>query len=102
MQDEKKYITLEDVLDKFNKHNKEFINKIDKEEEFERIETVDSILNDIKAQQFQTERTKDKFAKSIINGLGEKVKANPNTIVIVKKPWYVKFKEYIKKIFTKF
>lgn len=102
MQDNEKYITLEDVLDKFNKHNKEFINNIDKEEEFERIETVDSILNDIKAQQFQTERFKEKFAKSIVEGLGEKVKANPNTVKIIKKPWYLKFKEFIKKIFIKF
>jgi hypothetical protein len=102
MQGNEKYITLDDVLDKFNKHNKEFINKIDKEEEFERIETVDSVLNDIKAQQYQTERFKEKFAKTIVDGLGEKVKANTNKVTIIKKPWHVKLKGFIKKIFTKF
>jgi len=99
---EQKVITLEDLLNKFDKQNKEFIKGIEHEEQFERIETVDAIQNDIKAQQMQTDRVKDKFAKSIVSGLGEKVKANPNKVTIIKKPWHVKFKEFIKKIFTKF
>ena len=99
---EEKVITLEDLLNKFDKQNKEFIKSVEKEEQFERIETLDAIQNDIKAQQAQTERAKNKFAQSVISGLGEKVKANPNKVTIIKKPWYVKFKEFIKKIFTKF
>lgn len=99
---DEKVITLEDLLNKFDKQNKEFIKNIEKEEEFERIETLESIKNDIKAQQVQTERAKNKFAQSVISGLGEKVKANPNKVTIIKKPWHVKFKEFIKKIFTKF
>ena len=99
---EQKVITLEDLLNKFDKQNKEFIKNVEKEEQFERIETLDAIQNDIKAQQIQTERAKNKFAESIVSGLGEKVKANPNKVTIIKKPWYVKFKEFIKKIFTKF
>lgn len=99
---EQKVITLEDLLNKFDKQNKEFIKNIEYEEQFERIETLDAIQNDIKAQQIQTERAKNKFAENIVSGLGEKVKANPNKVTIIKKPWYVKFKEFIKKIFTKF
>jgi len=99
---EEKVITLEDLLNRFDKQNKEFIKNVDKEEQFERIETLDAIQNDIKAQQAQTERAKNKFAQTIVSGLGEKVKANPNKVTIIKKPWYVKFKEFIKKIFTKF
>ena len=99
---EEKLITLEEVLDKFNKQNKEFIDKIKNEEEFERIETIESIENDIKLQKSQTDRAKDKFANSIKNGLGDKVKANPNKVTVIKKPWYTKLKESIKKIFTKF
>ena len=99
---EEKVITLEDLLNKFDKQNKEFIKNVEKEEQYERIETLDAIQNDIKAQQAQTERAKNKFAQSVISGLGEKVKANPNKVTIIKKPWYVKFKEFIKKIFTKF
>lgn len=99
---EEKIITLEDLLNKFDKQNKEFIKNVEKEEQFERIETLDAIQNDIKAQQIQTERAKNKFAQSIVSGLGEKVKANPNKVTVIKKPWHVKFKEFIKKIFTKF
>ena len=99
---EEKVITLEDLLNKFNKQNKEFIKSVEKDEQFERIETLDAIQNDIKAQQAQTERAKNKFAQSVISGLGEKVKANPNKVTIIKKPWHVKFKEFIKKKFTKF
>lgn len=103
MQDkEEKVITLEDLLNKFDKQNKEFIKNIEKEEQLERIETLDAIKNDMKAQTTQTERAKEKFAKNILNGLGEKVKANPNKVTVVKKPWNVKLKEFIKKIFTKF
>lgn len=103
MQDKgQKVITLEDLLNKFDKQNKEFIKNVEHEEQFERIETLDTIQNDIKAQQTQTERAKNKFAQSIVSGLGEKVKANPNKVTIIKKPWYIKFKEFIKKIFTKF
>lgn len=99
---EEKIITLEDLLNKFDKQNKEFIKNVENEEQFERIETLDAIQNDIKAQQIQTERAKNKFAQSIVSGLGEKVKANPNKVTVIKKPWHVKFKEFIKKIFTKF
>jgi len=99
---EQKVITLEDLLNKFDKQNKEFIKNVEHEEQFERIETVDAIQNDIKAQQMQTERAKNKFAQTIVSGLGEKVKASPNKVTIIKKPWHVKFKEFIKKIFTKF
>ena len=99
---EEKVITLEDLLNKFDKQNKQFIKDIDKEEQLERIETLDAIKNDMKAQNEQTERIKQKFAQSVISGLGEKVKANPNKVTIVKKPWNVKLKEFIRKIFTKF
>lgn len=102
MNEEKTTVTLEDLLQKFNKQNKNFINDIEKEESMERIETFQAVENDIKGQKFQTDIFKDKFVNEIKGGLGKKLKANPNTIVIIKKPWYNKLKDFIKKIFTTF
>ena len=74
----------------------------EREEKNERVETLDSIVNDIKGHKIQTNRDKVKFAQEIKSGLGTKIKNNPNYIIIYKKPWYVKLGNFIKKIFTKF
>lgn len=96
-------ISLEDVLSKFNKHNKSFINDLEKQETYEdRIETIDSINNEIKASKQNTELKKEQFINELKNGLGQKVKNNPNKVKIIKKKWHQKLITAIKNIFIKF
>jgi hypothetical protein len=75
---------------------------LEKEEQLERVETVDSIKNDIRGIKQSTELKKNQFINEIKTGLGEKVKNNPNGIKIIKKKWYQKVGIFIKNIFTRF
>jgi hypothetical protein len=95
-------VTLEDILVRFDKQTKHFISEIEKEEQSERIETLDAMINDIKAQKAQTKINKNRFINDIKTGLGDKIKKDPTTIVKYTKPWYVKFGDWFKNIFTKF
>lgn len=58
--------------------------------------------NEIKLEQFKTELRKAQFIEEIKNGLGAEIKLNPRKIRVIKKPWYVKFKNILAKLFTKF
>lgn len=102
MGDKKSEITLDELLLIAEKQRKDFIKQIEREEDNERVEHIDAIINDIKAQKEQTKIHRDKFINEIKFGLGEQIKNNPNEIIIHKKPWYVKTKEWFKKIFTSF
>ena len=102
MSKEKNIVTLEDLLTRFDNQNKKFIKELEVEESAERIETVDSIINDIKAQKEHAKQQKNKFITEIKFGLGEQIKENPTTIIKHTKPWYVKLKDWLKNIFTKF
>ena len=98
-------IPLETVLAKFKENNKEFKRNLENEESMEKIETVDSIANEIKAAKMNTAMKTNKFINEIKSGLGEEVKKNPNGIKIIEKPkipWYTKLGNIIKGIFTKF
>lgn len=99
-----KIIPLEEVLVRFNKHNKEFKDNLEKEEGNERIESLDAIQNDIKAAKHHTTLKKNQFITELKTGLGEKVKKNPTTIksIRVEKKWYQKLGATIKRLFTKF
>jgi hypothetical protein len=95
-------VTLEEILNRFDKQTKKFIQDIEREEENERVETLDVIINDIKGQRNQTIINKNKFINEIKFGLGEKIKENPTTIIKHTKPWYIKLGNRFKRIFTKF
>ena len=95
-------VTLEDLLNKATEQRKNFIKKLESDEKTERIETVDSIINNIKANKVQTEIKKEQFISEIKLGLGKEIVKNPNSIIIHKKPWYVKMGDSIKRIFMKF
>jgi|688.fasta_scaffold1450117_1 hypothetical protein len=95
-------ISLEDLLSKVNNKTKSLITELESEEKNERVETLDSVINDIKGQKEQTKLNKLRFINEIKNGLGEKIKENPNEIMVIKKPWYSKLGKLIKNIFTKF
>jgi hypothetical protein len=95
-------VTLEDILVRFNKQTKKFIQEIEKEENSERIESLDVMINDMKGQRNQTIINKNKFINEIKFGLGEKIKENPTTIIKHTKPWYTNLGVRFKRIFTKF
>lgn len=95
-------IPLEAVLAKFKENNKQFKENLEREDEMERVETLDSIQNDINAVKQDTDRKKNQFISEIKSGLGSEVKKNPNGIKIIKKKWYQKIGHFIKAIFTKF
>lgn len=95
-------VTLETLLQKFDAQTKKFIKELEKEEDNERIETLDSIINDIKAQKQQTNIQKSRFIVDIKSGLGSKIKEEPFTVIKHDKPWYVKVINWFKNIFTKF
>jgi len=102
MGNNKKVDDIDLLLDKANKQTKEFIKNIELEENNERIETIESIVNDIKATKNQTELNKRRFINDIKTGLGQTIKERPNDVRIIKKSWHQKFKIWIKNIFTKF
>jgi F0F1-type ATP synthase alpha subunit len=102
MNKNKNSVSVDEVLNMVNNKTKKIISEIEREEKTERVETLDSIVNDIKGHKIQTNREKVKFAQEIKSGLGTKIKDNPNYIIIYKKPWYVKLGNFIKRIFTKF
>ena len=102
MEEDKNIVSLEDILNRANQHTKNFIKNLEKEEKNERIETVDAIINEIKADKVQTNRKKKQFISEIKSGLGGEITKNPNSITIHKKPWYTRLGNSIKRIFMKF
>lgn len=103
---DKKIISLEEVLSKFKKHNDEFKTTLEKEEEIENKGSINSIEknieNEIKAIKYSTDLKKKSFINELKSGLGEKVKENPNKVKIIEKTWREKFLIKLKNIFTKF
>lgn len=103
---DKKIIPLEEVLYKFKRHNDDFMNNLDKEEQMENMGSVKNIQKDIKndiiGMKYSTDLKKASFINEIKSGLGEEVKKNPNKITKVEKKWTEKLSIYIKKLFTKF
>lgn len=102
MENRDNIVTLEDLLNRATEQRKNFIKNLESEEKTERIETVDAIINNIKADKVQTEIKKEQFISEIKAGLGEEIAKNPNSITIHKKPWYAKLGNSIKRIFMKF
>lgn len=95
-------VTLENLLLRFDAQTKKFIKELEHEESNERVETIDSIINDMKAQKNYTKTQKSRFINDIKSGLGDKIKENPTTIIKHEKPWYSKLSQWFKNIFTKF
>jgi hypothetical protein len=58
--------------------------------------------NEVKLEQFKTELRKSQFIEEIKGDLGVAIKLNPRKVRIIKKPWHVKFKNSLAKLFTKF
>ena len=60
---------------------------------------IDKLQNETVSDMFKTSLKKQAFINQIKNGLGEEMKKNLNTIKVIKKPWYVKFKKFFTKLF---
>jgi hypothetical protein len=58
--------------------------------------------NEVKLEAFKTELKKTQFIEEIRNGLGTEIKLNPRMVKVIKKPWHVKLKNFLGKLFTKF
>lgn len=58
--------------------------------------------NEILLEKYKTALKKNKFINEIKSGLGQEIKKNPGKVKIIKKTWYQKFFNGLKKIFTKF
>ena len=97
-----KPIPLEKVLDKFNKHNKDFIKNLDREEIIENVESVDVINNEIKGIKLNTKRHKDNFINELKSGLGEEVKNTSKEIKKINKSFWERLKNNLKILFTRF
>ncbi len=97
-----KTITLDEVLNKFNKENKKFINKLKVEEKSETVETVDLVNNERKSLESVNEIKKNKFINEIKSGLGDKIKNNKSKFTKIKKPLVTRVLDNMKKIFLKF
>jgi hypothetical protein len=100
--DKKEYITLDELLTKFNQDNKTFIDNLDNEEKVSEHESIDDIYKEIDDDKLKTEYNKNKFINEIKNGLGRNIKQNPDTIKKVEKTKPQKVKEFFINIFTKF
>jgi hypothetical protein len=100
--EKKEYITLDDLLNKFNKNNTEYINQLEQEEKLEEKESIDDIEKEIKGDKLKTEIIKNRFIDEIKSGLGNNIKNNPSTIKKIEKTRGQKLKEFFKGLFTKF
>ena len=63
---------------------------------------IDQAEREMLAEKYKTALKKVQFANDIKNGLGLKIKANPNKARIIKHSWIKRFLLSLKKIFTKF
>ena len=90
-------IELDELLLKVKNDNANFINHLEEEEAGERIETVDSLRNQMKADRTNTNRKKLKFIEELKNGIGQEIIEKKGRGVVIKKPT---FKEKLRKFFT--
>jgi hypothetical protein len=96
-------IPLDDVLAKAKANTKQFIDQLEREEAGERIETTDSIQNQIKADKSNTTRKKLQFIDEMKNGLGAEIKAKKARGVIIKKPTFgERVRAFFAKLYSKF
>jgi hypothetical protein len=63
---------------------------------------IDATEKAISLEKHKTQLKKSEFIREIKNGLGKEIKSNPNTIKVIKKPWYTRLKLFLAKIFTRF
>lgn len=96
-------IELDEVLLKAKANTANFINHLEQEEAGERIETVDSLQNQMKADRSNTNRKKLQFIDEIKSDLGKEIKDKGARGVTIKKLTFgEKIKRFFKRIYSKF
>lgn len=94
--------TIEQVLAEAKLGTKDFIKELEAEERVERLETPEMLEAEIKGDKINTIRKKHAFIDEMKSGLGDAIKENPNRVTFVKKPWHVRFRNWLSRVFTKF
>lgn len=96
-------IELGEVLLKAKANTANFINHLEQEEAGERIETVDSLQNQIKADRTNTNRKKLQFIDEIKSDLGKEIKEKGARGVTIKKLTFgEKIRRFFRTIYSKF
>lgn len=96
-------IEIDEVLLKAKEQTKEFIAHIEKEEDGERVETADSVRNQMLADRTNTHRKKLQFVEEIKNGLGQDIRVNHSYGVKFKKRGLLdRLKKFFITLFDKF
>ncbi len=96
-------IELDEVLLKAKLNTQHFINHLEQEESGERIETIDSLQNQIKADRTNTNRKKLQFIDEIKSDLGKEIKERGARGIIIKKLTFAeKVKRFFRTIYSKF
>lgn len=65
------------------------------------LEDIKEELDGIKNETIKTDLSKKAFIKEIKSGFGEKIKNNPDTVVVIKPSRMKRFGEFLSKIFDK-
>ena len=94
-------IPLDEVLLKAKQNTKSFIDQLEKEEASERIETSDSIQNQMKVERYNTELKKKQFIEDIKTGLGNEIKTEKG-VRKRKKSISERIGNFFKKLYSKF
>jgi len=75
---------------------------IEREEKMERLETIDSVHNQIKGDKLKTKLAKQRFINEIKNGFGDEMKSNPNQAKYVKPSFFERFRRRLNNFFKLF
>lgn len=94
-------IPLDEVLLKAKINTKGFIDQLEREEAGERVETLDSIQNQMKADMANTERKKRQFIEEMKTGLGTEIKTEKG-VRERKKSLSERIGNFFKKLYSKF
>jgi hypothetical protein len=96
-------IELDEVLLKAKLNTQNFINHLEQEELGERIETIDSLQNQMRADRTNTNRKKLQFIDEIKSDLGKEIKEKGARGITIKKLTFSeKIKRFFRGIYSKF
>jgi len=96
-------IELDEVLAKARENTSRFINHLEREEAGERVETVDSIQNQMIGDKDNTNRKKKQFISEIKSSLGNEIKeSGARGVVIIRPTLMERIKRALIKIYLKF
>lgn len=76
--------------------------EIEREEELERLETTESIGNEMKRDKLKTKIAKQKFIDELKNDFGKEMKHNPNQAKYIKPSFFERLKRRLNNFFKLF